>query len=199
MVMLRGTDPGDVIQGQLADCWILSSLAILATDRSLVEKLFVSTDYGEEYGCPHAKRRSSELNLETDGRLYVCRFYKAEEWVTVIVDDRIPCHKVTRQPIFARCKEPNEIWVPILEKAYAKLHGTYEALAGGEMNYALKDLTGGAPYEIDLESPVSKAKATDRSLFRLFRDMMHSGHIVLLGCAHIKWEDPPLPRTPTYP
>lgn len=36
-----------------------------------------------------------------------------------------------------------EMWVPILEKAYAKLHGCYEALDGGSVNYAFVDLAAG--------------------------------------------------------
>jgi hypothetical protein len=34
------------------------------------------------------------------------------------------------------------LWVPLLEKAYAKLHGCYETLISGFIDDALNDLTG---------------------------------------------------------
>jgi len=40
-----------------------------------------------------------------------------------------------------------------MEKAYAKLHGTYEMLNGGQMNEALVDLTGGVSEKFHLRAP----------------------------------------------
>ncbi|CRK22634.1 hypothetical protein BN1708_003573, partial [Verticillium longisporum] len=44
---------------------------------------------------------------------------------------------------FARCDDPNETWLPLLEKAFAKCHGDYESLTGGWPGEAVEDMTGG--------------------------------------------------------
>ncbi len=65
------------------------------------------------------------------------------------MDDWIPCEgqgKLT----FVTSHKGNELWVSILEKAHAKLHGSYEALEGGVVHDALVDLIGGAKKEIDM-------------------------------------------------
>lgn len=43
---------------------------------------------------------------------------------------------------FAKSGTEGETWVPLLEKAYAKLHGDYASLSGGEASEAVEDLTG---------------------------------------------------------
>lgn len=61
------------------------------------------------------------------------------EWVPVVIDDWIPCESPGK-PAFATSRKGNELWVSILEKAYAKMHGSYEALEGGLVQDALVDL-----------------------------------------------------------
>jgi hypothetical protein len=56
-----------------------------------------------------------------------------------------------RIPLFARNKDKNEFWMSLLEKAYAKMHGCYEALDAGSMDDALVDLTGAAPGSIRIK------------------------------------------------
>lgn len=43
---------------------------------------------------------------------------------------------------FARSGTAGDTWVPLIEKAYAKLHGNYSHLIGGQECEAIEDLTG---------------------------------------------------------
>ncbi len=126
-LFLDGTSSGDVIQGQLGDCWFLGALAVMGAHESLLHQCFWKADSFKNYG------------------LFVIRFFKGCEVIFVIIDDRIPVKQRDGKIIFAACKDPNELWVPLVEKAYAKLHGCYKALIGGYSHNALSDMTGFAP------------------------------------------------------
>ena len=83
-----GASSGDVIQGKLGDCWFLGALATLATNDTLIKKMFWGGDAYSEWG------------------IFVCRFIKDFTWHYVIIDDRIPVFDSSKgQPgmVFLRC------------------------------------------------------------------------------------------------
>ena len=92
---------------------------------------------------------------------YGLRFFLDGEWKTVLVDDRLPVSNAPRRPelafesklAFSRCGSPQQqmLWASILEKAYAKAHGSYRAISGGEISEALLDLTGAPTLSVDFE------------------------------------------------
>mmetsp|Transcript_16174 Transcript_16174/g.21413 ORF Transcript_16174/g.21413 Transcript_16174/m.21413 type:complete len:978 (+) Transcript_16174:224-3157(+) len=174
-----GVTAGDVIQGRLGDCWLLGSMAAVAAHAGdLIENLFNSNpeDF-KKYG------------------VYTCRFYKNGEWQEVLCDTRIPCTRLAVQdqdvniigaakskymfnPVYGKCKDLNEQWVMLLEKAYAKLHGTYEALNGGSIAEALVDLTGGSSEKVLLTEDKIKALIEDGSLWLKVLNYMKWGYLL---------------------
>ncbi|CAD8179009.1 unnamed protein product [Paramecium pentaurelia] len=114
-------EPNDIKQGALGNCWFLSALSSLAERPALVKRLFVTMT-------------TNSLGIY---RIKIC---KNGEWVYVTIDDLFPCYPLGA-PIFSAA-HGNELWVLLLEKAYAKLHGSYFGLREGLSGEAMVDLTG---------------------------------------------------------
>jgi calpain-12 len=93
-----------ISQGALGDNHFISALRVLACEPKNIKRLIVSDRYA------------------TLG-LYTVKFNKAGKWRYVHIDDRFPCRQSGRIH-FCRNINPNETYAMILEKAYAKLHGT---------------------------------------------------------------------------
>lgn len=124
--VFEGTiEPGDIRQGNLGDCYFLSSLSALAEYENLIARLFESKNYNDA-GC------------------YCVWLCHDGEFKPVVVDDYFPCNS-NGPPAFSVGHGP-ELWVLLLEKAYAKIYGSYDRIEAGLTGDAIRDLTG-APYE----------------------------------------------------
>jgi Ca2+-binding EF-hand superfamily protein len=159
-----GASRFDLDQGALGDCWFIAAAATLACRPELF-KVVVPDDQGYD---------------KNYAGLFHFYFWCFGEWREVIIDDRLPTFKTDRgrQLVFCSNREkPSEFWPALLEKAYAKLFGSYEALEGGMTDDALVDFTGGIGSRMDL----TRHKDLPPDLFqRLLRNDKMS---TLMGCS----------------
>lgn len=118
-----GYSSSDIKQGSIGDCWWLAAVATIAHRKDLMKKVCVARD--EECG------------------VYGFVFHRDGEWISTVVDDNLylsqpdfghdmdvydatgkkaRLYKKQKQTgsealYFAKCEDPNETWLPLLEKA----------------------------------------------------------------------------------
>ena len=79
------------------------------------------------------------INLEDNARsginkngIYALNLYALMMPIVVTIDDRLPQYENNHDSrMYAKIGEDGSVWAPLLEKAMAYYHGTYEALHGG--------------------------------------------------------------------
>jgi hypothetical protein len=159
-----GFNSSDVVQGANGDCWFIAAVATICSNPELMKKVCVEKD--EECG------------------IYGFVFYRDGEWIWTVVDDNLYLthsdfdalgdrydptgtkeakYKKNQQTgsealYFASCADENETWLPLLEKAYAKVHGDYDSIAGGISGEAVEDLTGGVTTKVLTDRILSKTR-----------------------------------------
>jgi hypothetical protein len=180
----RGADAGDVRQGQCGDCYFLGALSVVATDAQRLYDIFPDID-------PSLRQEGNKMDNVTpkdeqvfnEAGVYAVQFWREGQWHTVVVDDFIPCDS-DGNPCHAHPPTgSSEVWVMIVEKAYAKFNGCYENIIGGEENEALVDLTGGLPFDYNFRGKNADAGWSDPDKLRqCLLDDVHGQDPVLLCC-----------------
>ena len=119
-----GASIEDIFLGQttnIANSYLLSALAIIVEKKpKLLLKMF-------------------DTESDPSQSIYAIKLYYNGALHTVAVDDSFLFLPKGVQNI------SKKLWVMLLVKAYAKLHGSYEAIEAGFESTALADLTGGIP------------------------------------------------------
>jgi calpain-15 len=77
--------------------------------------------------------------VNTEG-VYLVRICHNGLWTTIIVDDTFPCTR-HKHLVFTQAKR-RQLYVPLIEKACAKVFGSYASLRSGHLVEGLQLLTG---------------------------------------------------------
>lgn len=83
----------------------------------------------------------------------------------------------------AFCAVSNGVWAALVEKAYAKAHGSYARLSGGFIHEAFADLTGAPTETIQLGAAAMFGGETTESLWQTLQTSHREGFIMGLATA----------------
>jgi len=101
-------------------------------------------------------------DVEAEWRKSGCfcvRFYKNGFEEIIIIDDYFPVMANGKWSFVRGGEDGLELWPMVLEKAYAKMYGSFNYIEAGKVQYALSDMTDGFPEQIDLKKNAQNINA----------------------------------------
>ncbi|KAL8422340.1 hypothetical protein RB596_002900 [Gaeumannomyces avenae] len=190
---IDGPTANDVRQGRdMGDCWLLAALCTMSNKPGLIERICVAHDQAVGvYGFVF-HRDGGWFSEIIDDKLYLTKpDYDDGYLERILFEDRErgadseQVYKSIYQSnsgalYFAQCENPNETWLPLLEKAFAKAHNDYESIEGGFTGEALEDLTGGVTSELYTSDILDTEYFWNEELMKVNQDF-------LFGCSTGVW------------
>ena len=155
-VFWEGINKEDIIQGGLGDCYFLSAVAALCEFPELIQKLFL-------------------IKEKSDEHCYGCYFRINGIWKLVLVDDYFPCYGSWGKNFSFSSTNGNELWVILLEKAWAKLNGSYAKAIGGEPHEIFQVITNAYSRKIRVKN------TSENDLWEAFKEAMDNNFIMTAG------------------
>lgn len=156
--------PASIDRGYLGDCWVTCAMSIMANSELLIKQIF-----------SHGNAKEKAVGA------YRVLTYKNGWAQKLILDNYLP---VTGSfPAFASVSDdPRELWVSLLQKAYAKVNGSFASITGGDVLHFIQDLTGAPTYRFDSEfSEAVKSSSKAEELFKTIIDSVSDSHTLVLS------------------
>ena len=174
-VSCDGFSCNDVIQGNIGTCYLLSAMGVMAAHAS-------STSSSPS---PSTPLLSSVLPVLTSGVAHACGcylvlMYHAHCPFYLFIDDLLPV-LANSSPAFSHCRRPTELWVALIEKAYAKAATSYEAIQGGYIHQALIDLSSSHGEEVRLKDGDGRLTVREEELFARLQEEWGRGAMIGAG------------------
>ncbi|XP_075429586.1 calpain-6 isoform X2 [Ascaphus truei] len=157
-LLVDGISAHDLHQGKLGNCWFVAACSCLALKKPLWEK--VIPQWKKQEWNPRRPHRYAGI--------FHFQFWCLGDWIDVVIDDHLPT--VDGSLIYCHSNVQNEFWSALLEKAYAKLAGSYEALDGGNAADAIEDFTGAVTESFDLGKGQYRVNLIEQT--KLFEDLL---------------------------
>jgi len=162
--------PAGIKQGGFSDCWFLAGATAIAENPVRMHQIV------------HKNSRDYASN-----GVFRYFFWVGDSWVPINIDDRLPARytysnsKDYFSPYGADRSNFGAMWMPLLEKAYAKLNGNYDRTEWGSGYESLRQLSARPVFFFQHE----KIKASEGDEFALFHRMSKENHPMVISCCNV--------------
>ncbi|CAF4410256.1 unnamed protein product [Rotaria socialis] len=160
--------PKDIIQGRLGNCWLIAALSLIAEVPQILYKVMIT-------------KRHNPVGL------YRVRLCNQGIWQVVTIDDLLPV-STSNSLVFSRSKK-KQLFAPLIEKALAKMHGSYMALKSGRCDEGLQTLTGEPCEVLFLRSSDPEKKPDLNQIWLSILQSRVKGYLMTCPCSNKRFSE----------